>query len=84
MASDHPATVMADDCEPLQLEQVCGASDRIDVLIDRERAVRGEPARSGAREVEQVTGDVFGQIRQERSKRCPAHRPSVHEEHIGT
>ncbi len=83
MTGDHPATVVADDRDLVELEQVDDAADAADVLVDGERRGGVEPARAGAGKVDHMTGDVVHQIREEGSERRPAHRPAVDEQHVG-
>lgn len=84
VAGDHPAAVVSDHRDVLQLEEVDDAPDALDVLVHRQCRVGGESTGATAREVDQVAGDVVGQVREERAERRAADRPAVDEQHVGS
>ena len=81
---DHPAAVVPDDSDVVQLEQVQHPPDGRDVLAERQRGVGAESAGATARQVDDVAGDVFGEVGQERPERRPADGPAVNEQHVGS
>ena len=83
VSGDHAAAVVADHGDVVEVEQIDRATHGVDVVGDRQWRVGGVPARPGAGQVEEVAGDVFGEVREQVAERGPADRPPVHEEHVG-
>ena len=86
MACNQSATVEPDERDPIvtvQAEQLDGAPNAVDVVADREVGAAVIPARTGAGQVDDVAGDVIGEVRQQLAECGAVHWPAVNEEHVG-
>ena len=72
VAGDHAATVVADDGDLVEFEEIDHPAHRLDVLCDRHRGVGVEPARARRREVDEVAGHVVDEMGQEQCGRSPS------------
>ena len=84
VANDHSAAVMAHDRDVVDVECVDDETDGFDVSIEADLVTVGiEAARTGTGQIDDVTRHMLSKKRQHLSPGSSAHRPAVHEQHVG-
>ena len=84
VAGDQPSAVVADHRDLAEVEQIDGASQAVDVVLDRQRGLGGELAGTCTGQVDEMAGDMVGQMGEQRAEGGPADRPSMDEQHVGS
>ena len=82
VAGDHAAAVVTDDRHVREAEQVDDAAHAVDVVGERQLRARRVAAAPRTGKIDEVAGDVVGEVGEEAAEGRAADGPAVHEQHV--